>query len=132
MASFNRFFANHFGGCKLVGIGFDPHRNRDVKLFMIPGEVEVLGVSDGVDTWVAPTSSPFLEPVTKAVRAFVGGDHDVVFPIELNREGRAPIKRARTRVLVESEVIPQPRPRTRVLVNPGESQGSPRRRVRIE
>lgn len=57
MSRFNNYFTSGFSGCKLVATGYDPHRERDVRMFLIPGHIDVLGVTDTVDSWIAPLSS---------------------------------------------------------------------------
>ena len=56
MSRYNRYFLNHFSDCRLIVEGFDEHRNRKVQVRLIPGEFDVVGISDGVDAWVAPVS----------------------------------------------------------------------------
>lgn len=56
MNRFNEYMANHFGSCKLLAYAQDLHRNRKVKIYLVPGHVDVCGVTDGVDAWVAPVS----------------------------------------------------------------------------
>jgi hypothetical protein len=51
---FNNYMANHFSSCTLIARAYDKCRNRDVTLHAIPGHWDVVGVSDGVDAWVAP------------------------------------------------------------------------------
>lgn len=53
---YNHFFESHFSGCLHIAGYHDPHRNRDVKIFMVPGDHSVVGVCDGVDAWIAPAN----------------------------------------------------------------------------
>lgn len=53
---YNHLFDSRFSGCLHLASYHDPHRNRNVKIFMIPGDHEVVGVSDGVDAWIAPAN----------------------------------------------------------------------------
>ena len=60
MGKWNHHFANHFGSCMLLAKARDEHRNRDVEVRMLPGEFEVVGVTDGTDAWIAPViADPF-------------------------------------------------------------------------
>lgn len=54
---YNHHFQNHFGSCRLIVEGHDPHRNRPIQVRLIPGEFEVVGLTDGVDAWIAPVST---------------------------------------------------------------------------
>lgn len=67
MSKFNVYMNSHFsaGGCRLIARARDTSRQRDVKLFAIPGHYDVVGVSDGVDAWVAPAAAgPFFKTAT--------------------------------------------------------------------
>lgn len=59
MNRFNEYMDNHFrnGNCRLIARAHDKCRNRRVELFAIPGYWDVVGVTDGVDAWVAPCSA---------------------------------------------------------------------------
>lgn len=54
MNRFNQHFSTHFSSCLTLVEGHDPHRDRRVVVKAIPGEFEVVGITDGVDAWVAP------------------------------------------------------------------------------
>lgn len=66
---FNEFFKNHWAGCRLLANARDEHRNRDVRIYQVPGEFDFVGVSDGVDAWIAPTS---INPFSVDVRKLLG------------------------------------------------------------
>lgn len=132
MAMFNRYFANHFGGCQLLAEAHDQHRARDVRIYLIPGTVEVVGVTDGVDCWVCPTSiSPFSVDIKNILERLQEGT--IRLPVRApGMPGQsAPGKRVRIRVSDDPPVDPPNRPRSRVLVDPGQSEPHARRRVRI-
>lgn len=74
MSRYNHLFANHFGSCRLLKVGRDPHRERDVKIYAIPGEFDVVGISDGTDSWVAPVATGFLEDVRKILVRIQAGE----------------------------------------------------------
>lgn len=131
MSMFNRYFANHFGGCLMLAEAHDHHRVRDVRIYRIPGTAEVVGVTDGVDCWVCPTSiNPFSVDL-QAIIKDLEGDRLIKLPVRAPGVPAvgAPGKRPRTRVLIEDEPTPSPRPRNRVLIDP--SQPQPRQRIRI-
>lgn len=129
MSRFNNYFTSGFSGCKLVATGYDPHRERDVRMFLIPGHIDVLGVTDTVDSWIAPLSSPFLEKVAKAVASHFAG-HPPAFPIVLGTRPGAPDgPRAGVRVRLRATPPEDPQPaRKRVKLLPPEE---PRKRVRV-
>lgn len=57
---YNHHFQNHFGSCVLLAKAHDPYRNRNVELRLLPGEFDVVGVTDGTDCWIAPVvNDPF-------------------------------------------------------------------------
>lgn len=53
---YNHLFNSHFSGCLHIAGYHDPHRKRDARIFMIPGDHTVVGVSDDVDAWIAPAN----------------------------------------------------------------------------
>lgn len=89
---YNRYFANHFRDCRLLVTGHDPHRQRQVEVRLIPGEWDVVGVSDGIDAWVAPVvvASPLFDKA-RVVMADIRAGKDPK-PME-----------ARRRVLIQDE-----------------------------
>lgn len=69
-------FNNFFQHCRLLAETFDVHRHRDVKVYMIPGELSVVGVTDGVDCWAAPTIiNPFSCDVPDLLRRILAGEN---------------------------------------------------------
>lgn len=54
MSRFNSYFANDFRACRLLAYAHDHCRDREVRLYQIPGEMECVGVTDGTDSWIAP------------------------------------------------------------------------------
>lgn len=74
MSRFNQYFTTHFAGCRLLAKTRDVYRNRDVSVFLIPTEIEYVGVSDGVDCWIAPTAAnPFQIDIRKVIGDVVAG-----------------------------------------------------------
>lgn len=71
---YNRHFENHFGSCVLLAKTHDPYRDRDVQLRLIPGEFDVVGVTDGTDAWVAPVSGdPFSLGISRIIESVRAG-----------------------------------------------------------
>ena len=89
---YNVYFANHFRDCRLLVRGYDPHRQRQVEVRLIPGEWDVVGISDGVDAWVAPVvvDSPLFQKARHAMADIRAGKDPK--PLE-----------ARRRVLIDDE-----------------------------
>ena len=54
---YNHLFESHFQGCLHLASYHDSHRKRDAKVFMVPGDHEIVGISDGVDSWIAPANT---------------------------------------------------------------------------
>lgn len=103
MSRYNAHFANHFGGCMLLALARDPHRNRDVQLRMLPGEFDHVGVTDGTDAWIAPVAG---DPFGVGIKRILDGV----------REGRMPAPHA-----------PMTRkPRRTLIAAPAAENGPPR------
>lgn len=111
MSRFNHHFNNHFSSCKLLAEAHDPHRNRDVSVYLIPGTVEVVGVSDGVDAWVAPALAHcFSVNIPDLLRKLSVGE----FTGPVRRQAPMPAKRER-RALVEAPTQPIRRERRQLI-----------------
>lgn len=54
MANYKTYINSHFSACRLIAYARDNCRDRDVRLYLLPGHDDVVGVSDGVDAWIAP------------------------------------------------------------------------------
>lgn len=54
---YNHLFETQFRGCLHLAGYQDPHRNRSVRIYMIPGDHSNVGIWDGVDAWVAPVNT---------------------------------------------------------------------------
>lgn len=104
MSRFNHYFANDFAACKLLAKTHDPHRNRDVRLYMVPGIDDAIGVTDGVDKWIAPVAGdPFGINIRQVMADVRGGGK----PYEARPAGTAPGGR---RKLLQSDSPPDPQP----------------------
>lgn len=133
MPSFNRYFNNFFGGCQLLAEAYDQHRKRDVRIYLIPGTVDVVGVTDTVDCWVCPTNiSPFSVDV-KAILDDLQGERKLKLPIRApGIPGEAGTgKRARIRISSETPATPPIRERKRLLIDPGQPETRIRQRTRL-
>jgi hypothetical protein len=129
VSKFNHYMNSHFSGCRLIARARDTCRERDVTIHQIPGYWDVVGVSDGTDAWVAPTSTgPFFKTatgdVTKIMRALEAGE-------ELPPVPDAPAKdqTRRRAVLIDDAEQPPPK-RTRTPLEPaGQAAAQGRRHV---
>ena len=64
---FNQYLNAHFqqGECRLIANAYDDCRNREVRLYALPGHWDVVGVTDGTDAWIAPAiAAPFFRTAT--------------------------------------------------------------------
>lgn len=95
MSRYNILMQDHFRTCQLLARGHDEHRNRNVEIREIPGSLDVFGISDGVDAWVAPknVTSELFERARKSLTAIYEGREPVI---------DAPVRRKR-RVLIEDD-----------------------------
>lgn len=101
MSRFTFYLRSGFDSCRLLAETRDVHRNRDVRVYMLPGEFEYVGVHDGVDKWIAPVvANPFAVDVRKLLANVTSGWSPT--PEE------APTPKARVRL------VPQEAPRVRV------------------
>ena len=105
MSRFNRYLESHFAGCRQIATAFDHCRTRDVKLFALPGEFTMVGVSDGTDCWMAPVIA---DPFSVRVQSL----------LDMLREGKPlpAIGKARQRVLIAPEAHSQPAKKERIRV----------------
>lgn len=103
MSRFNSYLSQRFEGCRCIAHARDPHRERDVKIYAVPGEFDLVGVSDGTDVWIAPViADPFSVSIKRIMEIMKAGGQP------------PPIHRQRHRVVVPTEVTPQKKERVRV------------------
>ena len=100
--NFSHYFNNRFAGCRLIAEAYDHCRLRDVKIYLIPGQVDCVGVCDTVDRWIAPVAPDlFTVDIQQVLRDIFAGK-DVKLPV------RAPalIKQARRPLILEPPTSP--------------------------
>lgn len=115
MSRFNQYMNSHFSSCRVLAYGRDIYRERDIKLCMIPGIFDSIGVTDGTDAWIAPVvrghtyfGGPKGQPV------------DIFQMLEDLREGKALpkpmplVRRERRRIADDAADEAEPRVRRRV------------------
>jgi len=103
VSKYNRFLESQFSGCRLLAHAVDNCRNRQVRVYALPGEFSIVGVSDGVDAWLAPViADPFSVNVGRLLDRLRAGEDIKVEPL--------PSKRPRILVQVPT----QPKERVRV------------------
>lgn len=116
MSRYNALLSSHFSSCQLLAEARDPHRNRDVKLYKLPGEFAYVGVSDGVESWIAPAvASIFSVNVVRILQDIAAG--------------KKPVAEAsmRRRPVTTAGAVPDPPLRRRVA-----SSASPTGRIEVE
>lgn len=98
----------------------DEHRDRDVRLYLMPGEFDTVGVTDGTDAWVAPViADPFSVNIARLMQDVRDGK--IIKPNEASRK--------RHRILI---LPPDPEPRARVkIASSSEPTASARRRINV-
>lgn len=75
MANYKYYFGNGFAGCRLLAETYDNHRSRKVRVFQVPGEWDTVGVTDGVDSWIAPVAAdPFRVNVADLLKRIRAGE----------------------------------------------------------
>lgn len=90
MSRFNRLFASGFAGCRLLANAHDNARNRDVRLYQVPGEFDYIGVTDGHESWIAPAvASVFSVNVRRMLDDIQAGKVPEETPL-LRRRGTPP------------------------------------------
>lgn len=103
MSRFTHYLRTGFDSCRLLASTRDIHRDRDVRVYMLPGEFEYVGVNDGVDKWIAPViANPFSVDVRKLLADISAG---VVTPEP------APVV-VKARVKLNAPEVPRVRVRT--------------------
>lgn len=108
---FNQYMNAHFrqSECRLIARAHDNSRNRDVCLYALPGHFDLIGVSDGVDAWIAPAvPGPFYGNATADCA-------DILRRLKAG-EAIPDVRATRTRVRLEDDPTPQPRSRNRVRI----------------
>ena len=81
MANWKHYISNGYAGCKLLAYAHDHCRDRDVRIYLIPGQYEAVGISDGVDSWIAPVAPDlFSVDVQKLIKALQAGE-DIPKPV---------------------------------------------------
>lgn len=74
MASWKPYIEQHFSSCKHIASSYDHCRQRDVKIFLVPGEFTHVGVSDGTDAWIAPVAAdPFSVNIRTVISSVIDG-----------------------------------------------------------
>jgi hypothetical protein len=99
----NSYMNNHFGGCRVVQRGHDPHRNRAVTVYALPGEFELVGITDTCESWIAPVNVGFLQQARRNLDRLRQGLEPVVDSAPAGAHSAQP----RTRVKAQA-AAPQP------------------------
>ena len=87
MNRFNAYINNDFSGCRLLAYAYDHCRLREVRIYMVPGFMEEVGVTDGTDRWIAPVvADPFSVNIKRIMTDLQAGKH-VPLPVRPARLG---------------------------------------------
>lgn len=126
MASFKHYFNSRFAGCRLLAEAFDQHRNRNVSIYQIPGHIDVVGVSDTIDRWIAPVAPELFSVNIYQLMRDLHDGKDIKLPI------RSPLlaqsgKKGRRALIDEAHANPPPAEPEPVKRRPGKSQVAPAR-----
>jgi len=114
MPNFAHYFNSRFAGCRCLAHTFDQHRNRNVKIYQLPGHMDAVGVSDGVDRWVAPVSPElFRVNIQKLLRDLQDGA-DIKLPVVALGDQQSAPRRPR-RHLLDDVATPAPRTRRKLI-----------------
>lgn len=126
MNRFNAYMNNHFAGCKLLAESWDDSRKRDVRMYVVPGFVDCIGITDGTDSWISPVSaSCFSVNIERQMRDLFAGDGS--FSV-IRRQGSNSMPRRRVSLKPD---VPTPAPRRRVSLKEEQPTAGGRARVRI-
>lgn len=110
---YNDDMKQHFDGRRLLAEAFDIHRNREVRIYMLDGTWEYVGVSDSVDAWIAPVvAEPFSVNLQRIFDAIRGGKDPQVI-----RRGQKleVLKKIERRRIAEAPAAAEPAPRRRLI-----------------
>ncbi len=119
MNRFNQYLNSGFASCRLIARAYDSGRQREIRMYMMPGYADNVGLTDGIDSWVCPTNvliPPHGVPISKLVADTHAGLNPPVWGTG------APVARRQRTQLLEA-VLPQPntppaRPRRALLDTP--------------
>lgn len=120
MANWKHYINNDYSGCMLLAYAHDQHRNRDVRIYLIPGVEDCVGVTDGVDAWIAPVSASLFSVNVERLLNDLREGKGIPKPTPIVRSPRVklireePAKPSRVRLLPTNDQ--QPRSSRRVLL----------------
>lgn len=102
MPDYKHYMNNGMRGCRLIAYKHDPHRNRDVRAFAVPGQFDAVILTDGVDSWVCPAMKghPYFGDYWDLLQKIANGE-----PIPTPTP---PVRRARIRPAEDAPAEPEP------------------------
>lgn len=128
MANFAHYFNSSFASCRHLANAHDQHRVRNVRIYQIPGEVECVGVTDGVDKWIAPVIDElFSINIKKLMRDLQDGKR-MTLPVEAIQTQP---KRARRALIIETDPLLSTEPAPAFRSRPGRPEARSRTRPRL-
>lgn len=127
MANFAHYFNSNFASCRHLANAHDQHRVRDVRIYQIPGEVDFVGVTDGVDKWIAPVADELFSVNIKKLLRDLQDDPGIRLPIT----GSERRQRPRRALIVDNEVLIPAEPQQSLQRRPGRSEAPSRIRRQL-
>lgn len=116
MANWKHYINSDFSGCRLLAYARDYCRDRDVRIFLIPGQADAVGITDGVDRWIAPVRADVFSVNVERLLADLQAGKELPKPVppvkrsrvalEPENEGQLPIRKPRV-ALVETPATPR-------------------------
>jgi len=121
MANWKHYINSGFAGCRLLAYARDYCRDRDVRIYQIPGQVDAVGISDGVDAWIAPVRADVFSVNVARLFDDMQAGRELPKPVP-------PVRRGRVRLEPEDAPLPIRKPRV-VIAEPINQRRS---RVQLE
>lgn len=77
-----------FAECRLLAYARDFHKKRDVRIYLLPGMRESVGVSDGVEHWLAPVVPDLFSVDVPALMSDLTAGKRLPKPVPLDKARR--------------------------------------------
>jgi hypothetical protein len=105
--NYAHYFNSRFSACRVLAYAYDQHRERDVTIYQIPGKVDVVGVSDTVDRWIAPVAPELFSINIQQLFRDMQSGVELKLPIYAPRPGAAQ-NRGRRALISDDHVVSSP------------------------
>ena len=132
MNRWNSQINSHFSGCPVIATAYDPYRERQVTLHALPGQFDIVGITDGTDAWIAPSNiHPFSVNIPKLLETFKKGEHLHPRVKVIVGVSPQPTTTTRTRITVTGRIINEDEEAQTQLNKALDQQQTLRRRVHV-